>query len=76
MVPLVVPLDSTDSIDAPTYTSENWAVLACVGTADAALQLYLSQVGVFVARSHRPPGQRAQPGNQHLRCPRCSSGTL
>lgn len=52
MVLLVVPLDSTDSIDAPTFISENWAVLACVVSADAALQLDLSRVGVFVARHH------------------------
>lgn len=76
VVPLMVPLDSEDSIEAPTYISENWAVLACVGAADAALQLDLSQVGVFVTRNHMPPGQTAQPGHQHLRCPRCSSGTL
>lgn len=52
MVPLVLPPDSADSIDAPTFISENWAVLACVGAAGAALQLDLSRVGVFVAGHH------------------------
>lgn len=76
VVPLVVPLDSAHSTDAPTYRSENWAVLACVGTVNAALHLDLSRVGVLVSRNYMPLGQTSQAGHQHLRCPRYSSGTL
>lgn len=45
MIPFVVPLGSIDNIDACTYLSENWALLAwvgCMGAADASLQLHLS----------------------------------
>lgn len=57
VVPLVVPLDSADRIDVPTYVSESWAVLACVDAADAALQPHLSGphlpwLGVFVTWNH------------------------
>lgn len=57
VVPLVVPLHSAGNIDAPTSISEDWAVLASGGAADAALQLYLPGPhlpwqGVFVTRNH------------------------
>lgn len=44
----VVPLGNADNVDACTYLSENWALLAwvgCTGSADASLQLSLSRPG-------------------------------